>query len=446
MSLSKIQIKEIIIYASSIIFANEGSYGSVNKNDNGAVSIGKVQWHGNRALGLLKSICSVDSAQSKKVLGNDLYFEITAVSTNSWSSRIVTAAEAMAISSLLITTPGRKAQDTLAEADITEYVNKGISYGLTDYGALIYFADGVNQYGTASELWKNITVKALKGAGNVEAMYTATKELTENYLTRRTKVYNAILSLNLKPTGYQQEEKSMKYTAKGLVEYAAECLTLNTKYMWGSFGQRITTAFINSKKTQYPDWYTAARVSSFNALVGKDYYGFDCVGLIKSYFWGGYKNLKYDATQDKSANMMVNMATVKGDIKTIPEIPGLCVWLDGHIGVYIGSGYVIESTFNSKLGDGVCKTKLTDRQWLKWLQCPYIDYSGASAASGAVNNQNTTNAATGVSNYTVNAGDSLWAIASKLLGSGSRYNEIKTLNGLKTDVLQLNQVLKIPKK
>ena len=42
--------------AAEIIFANEGNYGSVNKNDNGAVSVGKVQWHGNRALNLLRTI------------------------------------------------------------------------------------------------------------------------------------------------------------------------------------------------------------------------------------------------------------------------------------------------------------------------------------------------------------------------------------------------------
>ena len=31
-------------------------------------------------------------------------------------------------------------------------------------------------------------------------------------------------------------------------------------------------------------------------------------------------------------------ATVKGTIDTIPEIPGLAVWHEGHIGIYIGNG------------------------------------------------------------------------------------------------------------
>lgn len=48
--------------------------------------------------------------------------------------------------------------------------------------------------------------------------------------------------------------------------------------------------------------------------------------------------------------------------------------------------------------------------------------------------------------YTVKAGDSLWAIAARFLGSGSRYKEIKTLNNLATDVIYVGTVLKIPNK
>ena len=46
--------------------------------------------------------------------------------------------------------------------------------------------------------------------------------------------------------------------------------------------------------------------------------------------------------------------------------------------------------------------------------------------------------------YTVKKGDSLWAIAAAKLGNGSRYPEIKKLNGLTSDVIYAGQVLKIP--
>ena len=46
--------------------------------------------------------------------------------------------------------------------------------------------------------------------------------------------------------------------------------------------------------------------------------------------------------------------------------------------------------------------------------------------------------------HTVVAGDTLWTIAEKYLGKGSRYPEIKTLNGLKSDTIYQGMTLLIP--
>lgn len=57
--------------------------------------------------------------------------------------------------------------------------------------------------------------------------------------------------------------------------------------------------------------------------------------------------------------------------------------------------------------------------------------------------------ATPVENYrihTVVHGDTLWAIAKKYLGNGSRYKEIVSLNGLKSNVIYSGMKLKIPNK
>lgn len=183
--------------AAEIIFANEGNYGSVNKNDNGAVSVGKVQWHGNRALSLLRTIVTKNLQQAEEILGTALKSEISDNQTN-WGSRIVSSEEATKLSTLLSTSEGKQAQDALAIQDIGTYIKKGESYGLTDPGALIYFADGVNQYGTNSSLWRSIAKDALKGTGDVDAMYAATKSRTSKYLARRAKVYEKVKTLNLK--------------------------------------------------------------------------------------------------------------------------------------------------------------------------------------------------------------------------------------------------------
>ena len=207
------EIKELAKTAATVIFGNEGNYGSVNKNDNGAVSVGRLQWHGGRAAALLKKIISAEP-KAESIIGGALYKEITGGAN--WAARTVTAAEAAKLKAILTTDAGKAAQDEQAIADVTTFIKKGQSYGLTDAGALIYFADGVNQYGTASALWKKIAAEALKGAGDVRAMYEATKRNTDKYLTRRENTYKKIAAMLEKEdtmTERQLREKAVN-TAK----------------------------------------------------------------------------------------------------------------------------------------------------------------------------------------------------------------------------------------
>lgn len=174
----------------------------------------------------------------------------------------------------------------------------------------------------------------------------------------------------------------MALTNKGLIEYCKKCLETNTIYVYGTFGNKLTNALITSKAKQYPKQNTPYRVGLYKKALnsGKTYYAFDCVGLIKSYIWGGYVNVKYNASQDKSANGMYEVAKVKGNISTIPAREGVLVQMNGHIGVYDGKGYVYECTPNktfakqSHKAGGVCKTKLSDRKWTHWCECIYITY------------------------------------------------------------------------
>lgn len=81
----------------------------------------------------------------------------------------------------------------------------------------------------------------------------------------------------------------------------------------------------------------------------------------------------YDALYaDRSANNFYNQATEKGDIKSIPEIPGIAVWKKGHIGLYIGNGEVIEFKGTNY---GCVKTKLSERPFTNWCKIREVDYS-----------------------------------------------------------------------
>lgn len=165
----------------------------------------------------------------------------------------------------------------------------------------------------------------------------------------------------------------MAYTNLGLVAHAKAALELNTVYMWGGILRPVTAHYISHLASRYPSHYSASRQSALRGLVDKGFHGVDCVGLIKSYYWGGVGSPNYKGETDVDANAMYRDASVKGNISTMPELPGLCVWMQGHIGIYVGNGLVIEAT-NSVHGDGVTVTELQGRGWTGWLRCPTIDY------------------------------------------------------------------------
>lgn len=178
------------------------------------------------------------------------------------------------------------------------------------------------------------------------------------------------------------------YTNEGLVAHVQKALKLKTKYMWGGILRPITDKYIDMLSGIYgASQYSASRIKMLKNLPD-GYFGVDCVGLVKSYYWsgkadGGTGSPNYGKAgyPDVNANAMFAAAKVKGPIKTIPEIPGLVVYSKSHphVGVYIGDGYVIESTLTSR-GDGVIKTKLSDwKGWEYWFECPYIKYNNGNA-------------------------------------------------------------------
>ncbi len=192
-------VSEIAQAALKLIHSNEGGYGSVNKNDNGALSIGFFQWHAGRALSLMRTIVNANKTQAKNILGTSLYNEVTNTSTN-WSKRTVNATEAAAISKLLTTTEGKAAQDKLALQNVTSYVNHGINLGITSAAALVYFADLENQGGAGGSA--GAAKLAANKAGSyakitLDILHNATKNhYLGSYTSRRNRAYNYCKNLN----------------------------------------------------------------------------------------------------------------------------------------------------------------------------------------------------------------------------------------------------------
>lgn len=150
-------------------------------------------------------------------------------------------------------------------------------------------------------------------------------------------------------------------------------------YVYGAFGQFCTMEYLIQQAQTYPGDNEAGG-AMFEA--GKQWLGVpvaDCIGLIKSYAWYNPENnnIEYGSNgfPDCGANSIWNSVKVSGAINTMPETPGLAVWKNGHIGVYIGDGEVIEAMGTEY---GVVKTKLANGGWTKWLQIPNIIYKGTS--------------------------------------------------------------------
>lgn len=161
-------------------------------------------------------------------------------------------------------------------------------------------------------------------------------------------------------------------TNLGLVAWAQKML--GQPYWFGSCSYKATASLLNSKAKQYLQHYTAARMSRYKADIAKGAIVSDCSGLIKGYYWtrdDGVQVYGLDGRPDKGANGMLEAATVKGTIDTLPEVPGLLLHYSGHVGVYIGNGYAIEAR---GFDYGIVKTKVKDRKWTHWCRCRYIDY------------------------------------------------------------------------
>jgi hypothetical protein len=225
------------------------------------------------------------------------------------------------------------------------------------------------------------------------------------------------------------------------VAYLKEVATKNTVYMWGEFGRLVTSNTIREKKVQYPDHYDNERVSYFESLINKNYYAYDCAGLIKSYWMSNYgeSDVKYLPRYDLDAyGITVGNASLKGDVKDIPNIPGLLLYMEGHCGVYIGDGKVIECTSNERISGikygKVCYSNINDRAWLYYTKSRWLNYLTTDENNTSQNND--------YFEYSILNGDTLTSISKKYNVS---INDLVSINNIKNpNLIFAGSILKIP--
>ncbi len=158
-----------------------------------------------------------------------------------------------------------------------------------------------------------------------------------------------------------------------LVQWAIEAHSSGWGYVWGTYGHVLTRSYYEAKLAQYPEG-----VGKYADFIKANWLGkrtADCVGLIKGYCWFDpeAQSIGYavNGMPDIATEQMIEWCDEKGSIDTIPEIPGLLLWMNGHVGIYIGNGLAIEAMGTRY---GVVQTQVAGRGWLKWGKIPCIEY------------------------------------------------------------------------
>lgn len=174
---------------------------------------------------------------------------------------------------------------------------------------------------------------------------------------------------------------AMVISSQALIDKFEQALNQDWGYIWGTAGVMWTAAKQESlEKTTDSDRANSRKYGSkwIGHMVA------DCSGLFAWAFkqLGGYMYHGSDTMWNK-------YCTAKGELKNGKRtdgnelLPGTAVFTyssktgkRGHVGLYIGGGWVIEARGAYY---GVVKTKLTSRPWVEWGELKGVDYENAAA-------------------------------------------------------------------
>lgn len=177
-------------------------------------------------------------------------------------------------------------------------------------------------------------------------------------------------------------ENEKLITTSALIAKFEQALKEGWGYIWGTAGETWTAA----KQAELEKTTDADRKNSRE--YGSKWIGHkvaDCSGLFSWAFkqLGGY-------IYHGSNTMWLKYCTAKGEMRNgkrtdgLPLLPGTAVFTynkkdgkRGHVGLYIGDGWVIEAQGTKA---GVVKTKVTASKWVEWGELKGVDYSGTEPA------------------------------------------------------------------
>lgn len=164
----------------------------------------------------------------------------------------------------------------------------------------------------------------------------------------------------------------MTVTNTDIVKFFQKAVKEKWGYVWCLNGVLYTQEMAEKFKKE--------RKSTPRGRTYKTYWTEDCkqwIGKMAADCSGGIVaaiRTKIPTYTDRTANTFRSQFSEYGKISTIPEIPGLAVWRNGHIGIYEGNGYVLEFRGTAY---GAVRTKLAERGFNYWGKIRDVDYGDA---------------------------------------------------------------------
>lgn len=138
-----------------------------------------------------------------------------------------------------------------------------------------------------------------------------------------------------------------------------------------------------------------------------------------------------DVTQ--SVNLLTGAGLLPGDV---------LLNITHHTALYLGDGALVQASQDEK--GGISGGQPGDQTGVEINVHRYYNFPWDCVLRYEESDPQPTPAPIPVGTYTVKDGDSLWGIAERFLGSGLKYPEIMAANGLKSSLIYVGQVLRIP--
>ena len=141
-----------------------------------------------------------------------------------------------------------------------------------------------------------------------------------------------------------------------------------TCYAKGGIGWTLTQARYNYLRNQYEANKTYLNESDLGKCAC------DCSGMVVGMAYDGWRvNQEPTWTRAHDWNDQMLHDRLTECVSPDKAEPGMCLWKQGHVGLYIGDGMALDSNID-KDGDGVHLRKVSDVKWTLAGKLPEIEY------------------------------------------------------------------------